>query len=58
VIHLAHSLRLTVVAEGVEDEAQADFLRGESCDQMQGYLFSRPLPLEQARALIAANARV
>lgn len=44
VIALAHGLGLKVVAEGVENEAQAGFLRAQGCDQIQGYLLSRPLP--------------
>jgi diguanylate cyclase (GGDEF)-like protein/PAS domain S-box-containing protein len=44
VISLAHSLRLEVIAEGVETEEQAAALEGLSCDQLQGYLFSRPVP--------------
>ena len=40
VIAMAHSLRLKVVAEGVESEAQLSFLRGEGCDEMQGHYFS------------------
>jgi EAL domain-containing protein (putative c-di-GMP-specific phosphodiesterase class I) len=44
IISLAHSLRLKVVAEGVETEDQAKFLRLLRCDEMQGYLFSRPVP--------------
>ncbi|HYR34789.1 MAG TPA: EAL domain-containing protein [Burkholderiales bacterium] len=44
IIQLARSLRLKVVAEGVETEDQANILRLLRCDQMQGYLFSKPLP--------------
>nr|WP_229264308.1 EAL domain-containing protein [Duganella sp. 1411] len=43
VITMAHSLNLEVVAEGVETEAQRSYLRRHQCDQMQGYLVSRPL---------------
>jgi len=43
IITLAHNLRLTVVAEGVETEEQLAFLRLLRCDEIQGYLFSRPL---------------
>ena len=45
-IALAHSLRLLVVAEGVEDTTQLQFLRTHECDQTQGYLFSPPLKAE------------
>ncbi|HLX78971.1 MAG TPA: EAL domain-containing protein [Burkholderiales bacterium] len=47
IISLAHSLRLDVVAEGVEQEDQAKMLRLLRCDQMQGYLFSKPVPMEE-----------
>jgi EAL domain-containing protein (putative c-di-GMP-specific phosphodiesterase class I) len=42
-IDLAHNLGLTVVAEGVEDEATLDRLRALGCDRVQGYLMARPL---------------
>ena len=46
IINLAHSLKLTVVAEGVETEEQSRLLRLLSCDEMQGFLFSKPVPAE------------
>jgi EAL domain-containing protein (putative c-di-GMP-specific phosphodiesterase class I) len=46
IINLAHALKLKVVAEGVETEEQVRLLRGLDCDEMQGYLFSRPVPGE------------
>ncbi|WP_271410064.1 phosphodiesterase DibA [Pseudomonas sp. Q1-7] len=48
---LGHSLDLSVLAEGIEETAQADFLRDLGCDYGQGYLFSRPLPAEDAERL-------
>jgi len=47
VISLAHTLRLTVIAEGVEHQQQAKLLRLLNCDEAQGYLFSKPVPWEQ-----------
>jgi len=44
IIGLAQNLKLRVIAEGVENEAQFDFLRRGGCAEVQGYLFSRPLP--------------
>jgi EAL domain-containing protein (putative c-di-GMP-specific phosphodiesterase class I) len=55
IISLAHSLKLTVVAEGVESEEQAKFLRLLRCDQMQGYLISRPLSFEDMTAYLARS---
>ena len=46
IITLAHTLNLNVVAEGVETEEQSRLLRLLGCDEMQGYLFSKPLPVE------------
>ncbi|MBI4996734.1 MAG: EAL domain-containing protein [Rhodocyclales bacterium] len=52
VITLAHSLKLRVVAEGVETEAQLSILRRHRCDEIQGYYFSRPLPADAFAALL------
>ena len=56
VVELAHTLGFTVVAEGVETEEQASFLRELRCDQAQGYLFCRPLPAGDFRAWLATKA--
>jgi len=55
VITLAHSLRLKVVAEGVETQPQFDLLRSLQCDEMQGYVFSKPLSAGDATARLATS---
>jgi diguanylate cyclase (GGDEF)-like protein/PAS domain S-box-containing protein len=55
IISLAQTLRLNVVAEGVETENQAKLLRLLRCDQMQGYLFSKPLPKGELEGLLASQ---
>ncbi len=52
IISLAHSLKRKVIAEGVESEEQAELLLQMGCDEIQGYLISRPLPFEQMSALL------
>ncbi len=56
IIAMAHGLALRVVAEGVEDQQQLDFLRGERCDEVQGYLISRPMQAEGLADLLRKNA--
>ncbi|HEX8988193.1 MAG TPA: EAL domain-containing protein [Rhodocyclaceae bacterium] len=58
IIGLAHSLKQTVVAEGVETEAQLKFLQQQHCDEMQGYFFSRPLPAGKFTALLRNHRRM
>ena len=54
IIALAHHLDLTVVAEGVETEAQRQFLMKNGCLAFQGFLFSRPVPIDDFEALLKA----
>jgi diguanylate cyclase (GGDEF)-like protein len=52
IIDMARTLRMQVTAEGVEDQAQLELLAGHGCTEMQGFLFSRPLPAEKAELLL------
>ena len=56
IISMAHKIGLKVIAEGVETEAQRDYLVEAECDTIQGYFFSRPLSLEDAMAFCSLKA--
>ncbi len=56
VVALGHSLELTVIAEGVETEAQRARLKEWGCEELQGYLFSRPVPADAFAEMLAASA--
>jgi EAL domain-containing protein (putative c-di-GMP-specific phosphodiesterase class I) len=56
VIDLAHGIGLRVIAEGVETEEQREILRALGCDGMQGFLFCRPIPPDELRALLEREA--
>ena len=58
VISMARSLKLRVIAEGVETLEQATFLRSHDCDEAQGYYLSRPVPLEQFANLLRTGISV
>ena len=56
IINLAHMLRLEVIAEGVESEEQYEFLKGQGCDRMQGYLLSKPMPAAKTREFLTKSS--
>lgn len=57
IISMAHSLALKVVAEGVETEEQLAWLRAQQCDEVQGYLFSRSLPVQELTKLLKGGVK-
>jgi EAL domain-containing protein (putative c-di-GMP-specific phosphodiesterase class I) len=55
IIAMGNSLNLNVIAEGVETQSQLDFLKFNNCDQVQGYLFCRPMPPDELIELLLKN---
>jgi diguanylate cyclase (GGDEF)-like protein len=55
IISMAHSLKLQVVAEGVETRAQLEYLRRSRCDEIQGYFYSKPLPPDELSLLVQSG---
>ncbi|MDH5425191.1 MAG: EAL domain-containing protein [Gammaproteobacteria bacterium] len=55
IIDMAHSLKLNVIAEGVESKEQVEFLKARKCWEMQGYYFSKPLPADEITALLQSH---
>ena len=58
VVEMAHGMKLNVIAEGVETKDQFSYLQQYGCDEMQGYWFSRPLPVEAIDKLLAEELRL
>jgi diguanylate cyclase (GGDEF)-like protein/PAS domain S-box-containing protein len=58
IISMAKSLKLKVIAEGVENEAQMSFLRAHHCDEIQGYYFSKPLPADECAEKVRSTLRL
>lgn len=58
IIQMAHGLNLKVIAEGVETEDELEFFRGHQCDEIQGYLFSRPLSAQEFTTLLQSRKRL
>ena len=58
VVEMAHGMKLNVIAEGVETKDQFSYLQQYGCDEMQGYWFSKPLPVEAVDKLLAEELRL
>jgi diguanylate cyclase (GGDEF)-like protein/PAS domain S-box-containing protein len=58
IITMAHSLGLNVIAEGVETEGQLEYLRSHGCDEIQGYFFSRPVPVSDFEQMLRSGRKL
>jgi EAL domain-containing protein (putative c-di-GMP-specific phosphodiesterase class I) len=56
IISLGHSLKLRIIAEGVETEAQLKFLTAKRCDEVQGYYFSKPVPADELARMLSEGS--
>jgi len=56
IISMAHSLKLKVIAEGVETAEQLAFLKQQGCDEIQGYYFSKPVSAEEFTKLLSSGS--
>jgi len=57
IITMGHNLGMNVLAEGVETEEQLKFLQEHGCDEVQGYYFSKPMPVEEIQPLLEKDGR-
>lgn len=57
IINMAHSLNLKVIAEGVETQEQKQFLQGQTCEELQGFLFSRPVPAAEITSMLTESSQ-
>ena len=55
ILIMAHNLGLEVAAEGVETQCQAEYLRAKKCEEAQGYLYGKPMPLKEFEELLSAT---
>ena len=56
-IRMAHAMGLKVICEGVETKEHVEFLKGQDCDYVQGYYFSKPLPVDEMTRLLEAEQK-
>ena len=55
IIQMAHDLMINIIAEGVETQEELNWLKQNHCDVIQGYFFSRPLPIENLKIFLLAE---